>query len=110
MTEDDLLRAVLDLCQYRGALTFHARPARTAKGWRTPVMGNGAGFPDLVIVGTCGVLYRELKTNEGRVSAAQRLWLQRLRDAEMDADIWRPRDLEQGVVLAALKRISRKES
>src|SRR6187399_2525587 len=104
MTEDDLLRAVLDLCQYRGILTFHARPARTAQGWRTPVMGNGIGFPDAVMVGPGGVLYRELKAERGRVSPAQRLWLDRLTEAGQDADVWRPVDLRDGVILSQIKR------
>jgi hypothetical protein len=103
MTERDLQTAVLDLCKLLGLRTFHTRTARTADGWRTPVEGDGAGFPDLVIVGPAGVLYRELKTDNGPLSPRQRQWLDDLRDAGQDVDVWRPKDLKGGVVERELK-------
>lgn len=55
------------------------------------------GFPDLVLAHPSrGVLYRELKTATGRVSPHQRAWLDLLKTAGADADIWRPADLESG--------------
>src|SRR5258705_9090381 len=59
MSEEELLTAVLQLCRVLGLRTAHFRPARTEKGWRTPVSGDGKGFPDLIIVGS-QVLAREL--------------------------------------------------
>ena len=50
-----------------------------------------AGFPDLVLVrDVC--LFRELKTNSGKVSAAQKQWIETLAAAGCDVAIWRPDD------------------
>lgn len=61
MSEDELKSNVLDMCQELRLRVAHFRPARTEHGWRTPVEGDGAGFSELVIVGT-EVLWRELKS------------------------------------------------
>ena len=89
MSEEDLLRAVVDLAQLLGLLAHHSRPAWTGKGWRTAIVGD-KGLPDLIIVGARGVLYRELKADKGRVSAEQRDWLDRLEQAGQDVALWRP--------------------
>lgn len=106
MSENDLLTAVLDLCALMHLHTAHFRPARTDAGWRTPVAGDGKGFPDLVIVGPRGVLYRELKTVRARLTAAQQVWLARLRAAGQDAEVWRPYDLQGGNIHLQLKAVA----
>lgn len=92
MNEAQLQDAVIDLCQLYGLKVAHFRAARTERGWRTPVGADGAGFPDLVIVGRNGVLWRELKSDLGRVRAEQFAWLDALHDAGEDATVWRPTD------------------
>lgn len=89
MSEDDLLRSVIDLAQLLGLRVHHSRPARTTQGWRTPISGH-KGLPDLVIVGPGGVLWRELKSATGKLSVDQVLWLADLRTADQDAGVWRP--------------------
>ena len=96
MSEEDLLRAVVDLAQLRGLLVHHSRPARTAKGWVTAIVGH-KGLPDLIIVGSRGVLYRELKSEKGRVSPEQHDWIDRLEQAGQDIAVWRPSDWPQRV-------------
>lgn len=96
MTEEELLQSVLDYVQrIPRLLAYHARPARVGKGgrerWVTAMSGN-KGFPDLVITGPNGVLYRELKTMKGRVSVEQHEWLNTLTEAGADAKVWRPDD------------------
>lgn len=91
MSEEDLLRAVVDLAQLLGLLVHHSRPALTGKGWRTAIVGH-KGLPDLVIVGARGVLYRELKSEKGRPSAEQIQWLDTLAQAGADVALWRPAD------------------
>ena len=54
------------------------------------------GFPDLVCCGPGGILFRELKTATGKVTAAQARWLERLRAGGADASVWRPADLLSG--------------
>lgn len=94
-TEAEFLRAVIDLARANGWLAHHQRPARTARGWRTAVQGD-AGFPDLVLVKLHGddrrVIVAELKTNTGKMTPAQREWLDALNAAGVTAVVWRPRD------------------
>src|SRR5690606_21908778 len=58
MSENELLVGILDRARWFGVVTAHFRPARTKTGWVTAVAGDGKGFPDLVLVGPGGVLYR----------------------------------------------------
>jgi hypothetical protein len=92
VNEDRLLGDVLELCGWLGLMVAHFRPARTTKGWRTPVAGDGKGFPDCVILGRGGVLWRELKSARGKVSVEQREWMDALRRAGQDVAVWRPAD------------------
>lgn len=77
------------------------RPAKTEFGWRTPVTGElGAGWPDLVLVSVDRkrLLFRELKSDAGVVSNEQRVVLETLIGAGLDAKVWRPRDLDSGLI------------
>lgn len=91
MTEADLQAAVTDHAQLMGWAIFHARPARTTTGWATPVQYQGAGFPDLVLVRE-RVVWAELKSQRGRLSADQQTWQARLRAAGCEHYVWRPGD------------------
>lgn len=104
MTEDDLLTSVLELCSLLGLHTAHFRPAKTERGWRTAVSGDGKGFPDLVIVGN-GVLFRELKSERGRLSPEQVVWMRKLYAAGADATDWRPSDWRSGRIERELKEL-----
>jgi len=109
MSEDDLLVAVLDLAKTLGVRSAHFRPAQTQTGrWVTAVQGDGKGFPDLVLVASGGVLFRELKSAKGSLSAEQRAWLDALAGAGADAAVWRPADLRSGRVLAELRAAQRR--
>jgi VRR-NUC domain-containing protein len=88
MNEDDLLLNVTcgtrrrpGLCKLYGLRWFHDHDSRR----------NPSGLPDLIIVGK-RVLYRELKTQTGRLSAAQKEWIADLAAAGQDVDVWRPAD------------------
>ena len=105
MAEDELQANVLDLCRVFGILVHHCRPARMADGtWRTPISGQ-PGFPDLVIVGRRGVLYRELKTSAGKPTRDQQIWLSALTGAGADACLWRPGDWLSGLIRRQLEAI-----
>lgn len=89
-TEAQFQNRVIHLAHLNGWRCFHARPARTEKGWRTAGQGNGAsGFFDLVLARDGVVILAELKSEQGRVSAAQRRWMI---EAGGVARLWRPRD------------------
>lgn len=95
MSERELARNIADRARILGLLRYH-----TYRSERSP-----AGFPDEVIVGPAGVLFRELKRERGRLTAEQAQWLNALCSARQDAAVWRPSDLLAGVVdeqLAAL--------
>lgn len=96
MSEKDFQAGVLKLALFHGfKLRYHTHDSRRS----------APGFPDLVLVNprTGRVLWRELKTNKGRVSPEQQEWLDGLTACGMDAGVWRPNDLDDGRVLAELK-------
>lgn len=82
MTEAQFQSQVLALIRAMGLAAYHTHDSRRSE----------PGFPDLVIVGMNGVLYRELKTAKGRVSPDQKYWIYALNAAGEDAGIWRPSD------------------
>jgi hypothetical protein len=107
MTEDELLAAVLGMAKVLHVRTAHFRPARTEKGWRTSVSGDGKGFLDVTLLGT-RLLVRELKTEVGVLTPDQRLWIAAWEVARVDVDVWRPSDLRSGRIEAELRAISPK--
>ena len=84
MSEADLQRAVIDLIRWLGLAYFHDNDSRR----------NRAGFPDLVVAGSGGFIFREIKTETGRIRPEQLDWLARLTQGGANAGIWRPSDLE----------------
>ncbi len=93
--EARLLALVRELCERLGVLVYHTHDSRRSE----------PGFPDLVIVGAGGVLFRELKSATGRVTAEQQMWLNLLNLAGQDADVWRPADFTSLRIANELKAI-----
>ena len=94
--------ALVDYARLRNWRLAHFRPARTEKGWRTPMQGD-AGFPDLVLLRAPRLVFAELKSDTGRLTPAQREWIDELarqRDAwdvldphpPVEVYVWRPGD------------------
>lgn len=81
MTEKELQDMVLEACKVLGLLAYHTHDSRRSQ----------PGFPDLVIVGKA-VEFWELKAERGKVSAAQRDWILRLRQGGCYAGVFRPSD------------------
>ena len=98
MSEAQLLAAVRQACRTLGLLCYHTHDSRRSE----------PGFPDLVIVGS-RMIIRELKTERGRVRPEQRTWLDALRRAGQDADIWRPGDFYSGRIASELTALRRRE-
>jgi hypothetical protein len=67
-----------------------------------------AGWPDLTIVGPSGILFRELKTGTGRLTAAQEDVLLRLGQAGGDAAVWRDTDWTAKTIHRELFRLAGK--
>jgi hypothetical protein len=86
---------VIKLARMQQWLVFHASPSSPRPGvWRS----DGAGFPDLVLVSTSvptrGVIFCELKTADGKLSAEQEKYARCLINAGIEYHLWRPRDLD----------------
>lgn len=115
MTEADLQRAVIDTAHALKWMVAHFRPAQTARGWRTPVEAEGAGFPDLVLVRATRLIFAELKGERGRVSELQRGWLTALLQVCLGIDerlgepgpvllqVWTPTDWHSGRIEEVLR-------
>ncbi|MGH3089785.1 MAG: VRR-NUC domain-containing protein [Rubrobacteraceae bacterium] len=98
ISERDFERQVLELAKLTGWRVAHFRPAKTSKGWRTPVSGDGKGFPDLVLVRPPEIVFAELKTDSpaSKLRPEQREWLETLgRCGRVEARLWRPSDFEE---------------
>jgi hypothetical protein len=108
MSEDELLRNILDLALRLGFLIHHDRPARTATGWRTAIQGT-PGFPDLVLAhpDTRRCLVAELKSEKGRLEPFQKEWISALRP--LGAIVWRPRDWISGLIEGMLRDAAERE-
>lgn len=84
MREKDLQQLVVDLARLNGWLAFHAYDSRRSE----------PGFPDLTMARGDRLLFVELKGAKGRLSAPQRLWLERLRATGCEVYVVRPADWE----------------
>lgn len=98
MREDAVGAAVLALCQ-RLKLDYHhdpdSRKATTVGGW-----------PDWVIIGRTGILWRECKGEDQWLSSDQRRVGYRLQLLGEDFSVWTPRDVATGRIERELKAIA----
>lgn len=102
ISEDQLLRSVIDLAHWRGWRVHHCRPALTAKGrWLTPIQGD-RGFCDLVLLRPPRLLIVELKAETGSPDGDQKLWLAAFAAASVETALWRPRHWLDGTIDRAL--------
>jgi len=89
-----------------GVMTAHFRPAQSQTGrWLTAVQGDGKGFPDVVLCGKGGVLFRELKAAKGVLKPEQKVWLAAFEEAGADVGVWRPVDLQSGRIETELRAV-----
>lgn len=86
---------VIRAAKLNGWMVAHFRPGMTKRGrWVTPVQGDGAGFPDLVLVKD-RVLFVELKVGKGVLSNNQKKWARALGMANASVDVWRPDNMDE---------------
>lgn len=90
-TEAEFESSVLELARFFGWKCAHFRVANTGRGWRTPVAGDGKGWPDWVFARE-RVVFAELKSQRGRLSPEQATWLDWLKAAGGEVYCWRPSD------------------
>jgi len=85
MSERDFQQIVTDLALFRGWCYYHTHDSRRSQ----------AGWPDLALWKPGRFMLREIKTDRGRLTVTQEAAIAGLRDAGVDADVWRPRDLDR---------------
>jgi hypothetical protein len=93
MTEAELMEAIRAMVRDLGLAAFHAADSR--RSW-------GRGFPDLVIAGRAGTIFRECKTESGSLSPEQRRWGDVLKRGGQNWRVWRPSDLLDGTIAREL--------
>ena len=92
LSEADMQAGVIALARLLGWRTVHFRPAMTTRGWRTPVSGDGKGFPDLILVRKGRLIVAELKSAKGECTPEQEAWLDSFRASCAEVYVWRPAD------------------
>lgn len=95
-SEAELDAQVRAECEQRGILRFTAPDARRCV----------PGWPDLVLIGRSGILFRELKAEQGRLAREQWSLGKRIEAAGGDWAVWRPVDLASGLVLVELDALA----
>ena len=80
MTESQFQASIIEFARFRGWLVYHTYDSRKSE----------PGFPDLVMVRGDRILYREVKTDKGRLTEHQKVWAKRLFQAGGNYGIWRP--------------------
>lgn len=94
-SESQFQALVLELADRLGWFAVHHQPCRVGRKFMTPIQGPGAeGFPDLVLCHPIQhrLLFRELKTDRGRLSDGQVRWTKCLEAAHADVGVWKPAD------------------
>ena len=77
ITERQFTKQVIDLAGWYGWLRFHQLPGMSKSGrWLSATQGD-IGWPDLFLVHPkrCQIVIAELKTEAGRLTPGQELWL-----------------------------------
>lgn len=101
MTEAEFgeqVRALVKMCP--DLLSYHTFSSKRS----------APGFPDWVICGPRGVIFRELKTDKGRLSPAQKEWIAMLTTAGQDAGVWRLAGLGDGTIWRELRALIAKNT
>lgn len=99
-SEAEFQKHVIALAQGLGFTVAHFRTVRVQRtngsvSYQTPVQADGAGFPDLVMVGHGRVAFVELKADKGRVRPEQETWINLLREGGATVFLWRPKQWEE---------------
>ena len=82
MTEKQFQARVVKIAKTLGWKVYHTYDSRCSE----------PGFPDLVLVKN-RVIFRELKTDTGKLRTEQKEWAASLTGAGCDFKVWRPQDM-----------------
>lgn len=87
VSERALQDAIIQVAKLNRWLVYHTHDSRHS----------AAGFPDLVLIRAPAVLFIELKSQAGKLTAEQARWLEELNDSGLTAVVWRPSDLDTAI-------------
>lgn len=87
-SEKSFQSTVLRLASIYHWMSYHTWDSRRSQ----------AGFPDLIMVRDGRVLAVELKSDKGKVTPEQKVWLDALSRAGIRCMVWRPRTPKQELV------------
>lgn len=85
MREKDFQSMIVKHAKQRGWLVYHTFDSRRSE----------PGFPDLVLVRGETALFRELKTDTGKLTEPQKRWGAQLKKVNIDYAVWRPQQLKE---------------
>ena len=93
ISEKDFQQQIVDLARLGGWWIQHTRTAQNRQGqWSTPLQGD-RGFPDLMLARKPRIVFAELKSQKGKLSAEQLGWLLELAGCPgVETYIWKPSD------------------
>jgi hypothetical protein len=106
LSEAEFMFLLLGDAKHTGLVTVlgwtyvHFRPARTRRGWVTPVQGPlGKGWPDLVLMRLRDkrLIFAELKANDGKLTPEQDGMEDFLQAMGFEYHCWRPKDWDEVV-------------
>ena len=98
MTEADFQKRILTTAALFGWRWMHVAEStkRVRRGGKylTVPDPDCRGWPDLVLAhpGSGRILFREVKTDRGKLTEHQETWLRDLQACGMDVAVWRPKD------------------
>jgi hypothetical protein len=82
MSEREWSHYVVNLAGYGNWIHYHTYDSRRSN----------PGFPDLVLVRPPELIVAELKAERGKLSDAQKYWLEALEQCGVEVYVWRPTD------------------
>lgn len=98
MRESELNSQISEMCSVLGLRCYHVYNSK--RGYVS-----SRGFPDWVIWGPKGALFRECKTESGELTREQKIAGYSMREAGLDWDVWRPSDWWAGLIGKQLRSI-----
>jgi hypothetical protein len=86
VSEKQFMQAIIDLAKFNQWLVYHTFDSRRS----------AYGFPDLVLVKPPRVIFAEVKSEKGKLTPYQELWLEILGQCPgIETYVWRPKNREK---------------